>query len=142
MSNKGKNSQRETFIELRAEGHSYDSIAHTLGVSRQTLQNWSKDLRVEIENAKAFRLDAVKAKYKMLQVHRVEEFSLVLRKIRQELSRRDLSEVPTDRLLELFLKFNKESRVEDISLEITERASPYEDSLLDEDNWTKKRAMI
>ena len=40
----------------------------------------------------------------------------------------------TDRLLDLFLKFNKESRVEDISLEITERSSPYDDSLLDDDN--------
>ncbi len=138
----GKAQQQEKFVELRAEGQSYEAIAASVGVSRQTLQNWCKDLKVEIANAKAFRLDSVKAKYQLLQVHRVEQFSKVLINIREELSRRDLSEVSTERLLDLFLKFNKESRIEDLELELTERVTPFDDQILDEELWIKKRAMV
>ena len=51
----GRANAQDEFVSLRAEGRSYDQIAEILGVSRQCLQNWSKDLAVEIENAKAFK---------------------------------------------------------------------------------------
>lgn len=97
---------KEQFILLRAQGRSYESIAEELGVSRQTLQNWSQDLKKDLKNAKAFRLDALRAKYKMLESQKVESFGIMLAKIKEELSKRDLSEVPTHKLLDMFLKYH------------------------------------
>ncbi len=96
---------KERFIELRASGMSYEAIAEALGVSRQTLQTWSKTLQAEITNASAVRMDALRARYGLLQQHQVEAFGQLLEKIRTELDKRDLGEVPTHRLMEMFLRF-------------------------------------
>ncbi len=117
---------KETFVTLRAQGMSYDQIAGQLGVSRQSLQNWSRELKANLENAKAFHLDGIKAKYQMLQTHRVEQFSMMLQRLRDEVAKRDLSEVATDKLLELFIKFTKEARNEDIELHFTDESDPYD----------------
>ncbi len=40
-------SLKERFVELRAKGHSYSSIAKELKKSKQTIINWSKELQFE-----------------------------------------------------------------------------------------------
>jgi transposase len=117
---------KEKFIELRAQGMSYDQIAGQLDVSRQCLQNWSRELKADLENAKAFHLDGIKAKYQMLQAHRVEQFSMMLQRLRDEVAKRDLSEVATDKLLDLFIKFTKEARNEVIELQFTDESGPFD----------------
>ena len=75
MSTKGndqygnRSEAKERLIELRAQGLPYEAIASELGVSRQTLQGWSRDLRAEIESSKAIRIDALRAKFKLLWGH-------------------------------------------------------------------------
>lgn len=138
----GSTAAKDEFVNLRAEGRSYDEIAGILNVSRQCLQNWSRDLQNQLENTKAFHLDAIKAKYKMLQAHRVEEFSIMLHRLREEVAKRDLSDVPTDKLLDLFIKFTKEARNEDVELHFTEVQNPYDSSpMADTDMWNKRRPM-
>jgi transposase-like protein len=36
---------KRRFIELRAKGYSFDKIAKELGKAKQTLLDWSRDLR-------------------------------------------------------------------------------------------------
>jgi hypothetical protein len=103
---------KERFIELRAKGWSFDKIAKEIGKAKQTLIDWSKDLQDEIANRKALELEALYEKYYLLKESRLETFGGMLTKIKDEVERRDLSDVPTDKLLDLFLKYNSQVREE------------------------------
>lgn len=117
---------KEKFIELRAKGWSFDEIAKELGKAKQTLIDWSKELQDEIANRKALELEALYETYYLLKENRLQTFGGLLNKIKDEVLSRDISDVPTDKLLDLFLKYNsqiKEEIVEPIyktSLEIYE----------------------
>ena len=117
---------KERFIELRAKGWSFDRIAKELGKAKQTLIDWSKDLQDEIANLKALELEAIYESYYLLRENRLQTFGGLLNKIKDEVLNRDLSDVPTDKLLELLLKYNTQIREELIepiyktSTEITE----------------------
>lgn len=117
---------KERFIELRAKGWSFDKIAKETGKAKQTLIDWSKDLQDEIANRKALELEALYESYYLMRENRLQTFGVMLTKIKTEVERRDLSDVPTDKLLELLLKYSnqvKEEIVEPIyksSIEISE----------------------
>lgn len=118
--------QKERFIELRAKGWSFDRIAKELGRAKQTLIDWSKELQEEIANRKALELEALYEAYYLQKENRLQMFGVMLTKIKEEVESRNLSEVPTDKLLDLLLKYNnqvKEEMVEPIyksSQELTE----------------------
>jgi transcriptional regulator with XRE-family HTH domain len=117
---------KQRFIELRAKGWSFDKIAKELGKAKQTLIDWSKDLQDEIANLRALELEAIYESYYLLKENRLETFGGLLNKIKEEVLSRDLTDVPTDKLLDLFLKYNTQIKEEIIeptyktSLEITE----------------------
>ena len=103
---------KERFIELRAKGWSYDKIGKELGKAKQTLIDWSKELQDEIANLKALELEALYEKYYLLKETRLQTFGEMLTKIKTEVESRDLSDVPTDKLLELLLKYNSQVKEE------------------------------
>ena len=103
---------KERFIELRAKGWSFDKIAKELGKAKQTLIDWSKELQDEIANRKALELEALYEKHYLLKENRIETFGVLLRKLKDEVMSRDLSDVPTDKLLDLFLKYNSQVKEE------------------------------
>lgn len=105
---------KEGFIELRAKGWSFDKIAKELGKAKQTLIDWSKEYKEEIANLKALQLEALYEKYYLLKENRITTFGIMLIKIKEEIERRDLSDVPTDKLLDLLLKYNNQVREEAI----------------------------
>lgn len=93
--------QRDQFIELRAKGLSYADIAKEIGVAKQTICKWGKDFRIEVENAKTLLLDVIYQKYVIAKDKRIEAFGKRLDKVLAELDKRDLSNVPTDRLFKI-----------------------------------------
>lgn len=97
---------KERFIELRAKGWSFDKIAKELGKAKQTLIDWSKELQDEIANRKALELEALYESYYLLKENRLQTFGAMLSKIKKEVESRDFSDVPTEKLLELLLKYN------------------------------------
>lgn len=103
---------KEQFISLRARGWSFDKIAKKLGKSKQALIDWSKELQEEIANLKALELDALYSKYHLHREARLKAFGEMLDKITRELSKRDLSKVETERLLDLLLKYHTLAREE------------------------------
>ena len=103
---------KERFIELRAKGWSFDKIAKELGKAKQTLIDWSKDLQDEIANRKALELEALYESYYLLKENRLQTFGAMLTKIKEEIEGRNLSNVPTDKLLDLFLKYNSQVKEE------------------------------
>ena len=112
---------KERFIELRAKGMSFDKIAKEIGKAKQTLIDWSKELQDEIANRKALELEALYEKYYLLKENRLQTFGDMLTKIKKEIEQRDLSDVPTDKLLDLLLKY--ENQVKDEVVEPTYKSS-------------------
>jgi len=95
---------KKQFIELRGKGWAFGKIAEQLGISKQTAVTWSKEFHVEIANLRNMELDALQEKYKNTVEQRVKLFGRQLKRVAKELKSRDLSEVPTKDLCEMFLK--------------------------------------
>lgn len=98
---------KQDFIELRAQGHSFASIASQLGVSKQTLINWSKELQAEIANHKAIALEQLQQQYFMTRSARIEMLGELLAKARNEILTRDLADVATDKLATMIISLSK-----------------------------------
>ncbi len=97
---------KEKFILLRAQGASFDRIAKDLGKAKQTLVNWARELEDEIANAKAIELEALAEQFFLTKQKKIESLGRVLTGIKDEIEKRDLGEVPTDKLLDLFMKYH------------------------------------
>ena len=97
---------KQRFVELRAKGYSYDKIAKELKKAKQTLIDWGTELQEEIANLKAMELEELYNKYFLLKEHRIQTFGELLDKMKKEVTNRDLSEVPTGKLLELLIKYS------------------------------------
>jgi len=108
----GKNEVKERFVELRAAGLSYEAVSKELGVSRQTLINWSKGLALDIQNARGLRLDELSQKYIVSKEKRIEVFGKRLDAILAELDKRNLADLETEKLLTLALKYGEMLRTE------------------------------
>ena len=104
--------QKEKFIELRAKGYSFDKIAKELGRAKHTLIDWSKELEEEIANHKALELEALYEKYYLHKETRLQTFGELLGKIKKEIEKRNLSDVSTEKLLELYLKYQAQAKEE------------------------------
>jgi len=103
----GKNELKAQFIELRAKGWSYRKLARSLKVSKSTLSNWSIELEEEIASLKAMELEALAEQFYLLKEGRIRLLGGILKRIQKEALSRDLSGVPTDRLLELLLRYQE-----------------------------------
>ena len=89
----------DSFIELRAQGLSFDRISAELGVCRNTLIAWSRNHYREIHNLRELQLDAVAERCRINRAACMEQLSEDARRIREELAKRDFNEIPTTRLL-------------------------------------------
>ena len=124
---------KRRFIELRAKGYSFDKIAKELGKAKQTLLDWSRDLDQEIAQAKALELDSLYESYSLYKEARLKTLGEILSKLKKEVDKRDLTDLPTDRLLDLFLKYEgvvKANLVEPIFKSSREIEEEKEDRLL------------
>lgn len=97
---------KQRFVELRAEGWSFARIAAELGVSKPTLIAWSKELRADLANLRAVRLEALRESYGLTVQTRLEQLGETLKTLRAELSRRNLEALTPRELLELYLRFD------------------------------------
>lgn len=122
----GKQELKLEFIQLRAKGYSFSKIAKKLKVSKTTLANWNQELEQEIASAKAMELEALFESFYLLKEGRVKLLGGLVKKLQKEAESRDLSDLPTDKLLDLLLKYHaalKEEYVESRPLSDQEIAS-------------------
>ncbi|MDD2840556.1 MAG: helix-turn-helix domain containing protein [Rickettsiales bacterium] len=92
------------FIELRAKGHSFDCIAKELQKSKQTLINWSKEFEEEIANLKATELESLFESCFVMKEQRIKLVASNLKAIQEELEKRDLKDVSTEKLIDILMK--------------------------------------
>jgi DNA-binding XRE family transcriptional regulator len=97
--------KKQQFIELRAQGLSYDKIAQKLEVSKQTLINWSKDFELMIRNLKAIALETLQEEFCATKEKRIRIIGETLKAMKEEFSKRDLAKLPTEKLLDFLIKY-------------------------------------
>lgn len=121
---------KEKFIELRAFNEdSFDRCSETLGVSKPTLIKWERELYQHISSLKkASQTDLINNLYLNLE-NRLERLTEINERLFREIQGRDLSDVPTDKLLKQFFEGTK--RVADIAekLQPTEEDSNFDENL-------------
>jgi DNA-binding XRE family transcriptional regulator len=114
---------QQQFVELRAEGMSYDKIAKKLKVSKTTLIAWSREHEVDIDNLRTIAAEALQERYKVGQQHRLELWSEQLEMVRQELKTRGLGDIPTPKLIELLDTLSEKLKSEATSVRF--KSEPY-----------------
>jgi hypothetical protein len=95
---------KRKFIEYRARGMSFDKISEEMSLDISILVGWSQEFRREITNARALGLDTMQEEYCLTPEAQVEMWGQIVHRINQELASRDLSDVSTDKLLNMLAK--------------------------------------
>ncbi len=126
---------KEKFIELRSAGLSFDRISAELKISKQTLINWSKELKHELANHKSIAIDALCEKFYLQQQHRISVYGEQLERVRAELLKRDLATLPTEKLFDILMKLTSASRDELGNLEFHGEESEIDFSSIERCTW-------
>ena len=100
------------FIELRAKGYSLARCARLLRLSKSTLATWQQDLEAQIAGLKAIELEALQETFFLAKEARIRLLGEQVQALLEELRTRSLAEVPTDKLLDILLKFSQALREE------------------------------
>lgn len=95
---------KNKFVELRAKSYSFDKIAIELSVSKQTLINWSKELKLEIGNLRALEEQCLKEKYYLDHKGKIEAYGSIIKKAKEELDKRSFENIPTDKLIDIIVR--------------------------------------
>lgn len=95
---------RLKIVELRAQGYSLKKIADKLGIAKQTVVDTVKEMKEEVASLQAIQLDALYEAEKITTEARIKNLSTLLKKIQKEVESRDFSDVPTDKLVDLYIK--------------------------------------
>lgn len=122
--------QKEQFIELRAKEVPYEQIAKEIGVSKPTLLKWGKELEVEIGNRRSFEMESLQEKYHVSKKKRVEFYGKQLDRLYGELEKRDLAEIPTEKLFDMTMKTVASLKQEETEIRF-KRESTMDDTLAD-----------
>ena len=91
-------------LQLRAEGKSYATIAKETGVGKQTALDVCKKYRERVATLAALELDELYTQQRITSRDRIEALASLSRRVRNEIERRNLSTIPTEKLIELYLK--------------------------------------
>lgn len=99
-----KAEQQERFIELRAEGLSYDKLAAELGISKPTALKLGHDFEQEVKRLQFVHLEAMAEQYKLVKTARIEGLAKLLEQVDTALQSADFGKMAPDRLVLLKLK--------------------------------------
>jgi len=95
---------QDRFIELRARGQSYDTIAKTLNLSKHTLIDLGRRYADTIEHLRTQHLETLAEQFQLLQQQQLQWLGQQLITLQEELSHRPLTDIPTHRIYDMILK--------------------------------------
>jgi len=136
------NKDKEKFIELRAQGLSFDKISKQINISKPSLMRWEKEYESQIDELKFIELESLIEQYAMSKKQRIEKLGEYLKKIKDEIDKRNLDDIPTAKLFELhfsiFEKFKDE--IDGISCDSIEKELDlsYNDHYIPKYTWELK----
>lgn len=91
-------------VELRSKDYSIQRIAKKLDLSKQTIVDACREMKEEIASLRAVQLDALYEAEKITTEARIRNLSTLLGKMKKELDARSFSDVPTEKLVDLYIK--------------------------------------
>jgi len=103
---------KNEFVQLRAEGLSYDAIAERLHISKSTCSAWERELRAQIDQLKQERLNDLYQQYGMAKEARIRRLGDTVNRIGTALAGANLSALSPDKLLRYYLEYQKALREE------------------------------
>lgn len=120
----------DQFIELRSQGASYSQISKLLGVTKPTMIQWAREHNETINNLKAMDFADISEAHYLVKKKRVELLGGMLTRIKEELSKRDMAEIPTEKLLRYQMDCLSLLKQEEVNIafsqeEISPLASPF-----------------
>ena len=86
------------FIFVRSQGSSFNRIAVELNVSKPTLIKWSRQHQFDIANLRATETEALAERIFRPRHERWEVLARQLKRLEEEIEKRDLEEIPASRL--------------------------------------------
>lgn len=101
------NEMKRQFVEMRAEGKSYDVIAKELNISKSTCCSWERELESQISDLKREEMAELYQAYHMTKEARIRKLGDTLAQIDAALAVADLSEADPVRLLDFKLKYTE-----------------------------------
>lgn len=107
-----QNKTKLQVLGLRAEGLSFAKIAKETSLAKQTVVDIVKDNIDSISTLQGVAMEAFLDENRVNHKGRLEQLSVLHSRLREEIERRDLSEVPTDKLINLFLKTSDSLKAE------------------------------
>ncbi len=106
--------KREKFLELRGvQRKSFDVISKELGVSKQTLINWSVSHSHDLQNIRAAKYENLLKDLKLSRFERVKYYAELYNKLRDELDKRDLNNIATVKLYNLLTDLDEHITVQE-----------------------------
>lgn len=97
--------EQERFIQLRAQGMSFERISKELNISKPVLLKWSGELYDRVKEAQFFELENIVQKYGVMRRERFEVHSKLLSSALLELKERaensKLKTLSTEKLFQL-----------------------------------------
>lgn len=91
-------------IELRAEGVSYDKISKEVGIAKQTAVDIAREQLDSISTLQAIKMEAIFEAERVNAKGRIEQLAALHTRLREEIERRNLADLPTEKLISLFIK--------------------------------------
>ena len=91
-------------VELRSQGKSIATIAKETNLAKQTLVDTCKEMKEEIAALYAIQLDALYEAERIGVEQRIKNYSSLLGKLKEELDARTLADVPTEKLVDMYIK--------------------------------------
>jgi transcriptional regulator with XRE-family HTH domain len=109
--------EKARFIELRAQGLSYDKIAKEIGISKPTLIKYSIEFKSEIDNEEFLKYYDLIEKYKLTKKAKIEFLCKEIEKLKQALGARNYKNLATSDLFNLMKNYENELRKETQGIE-------------------------
>jgi len=126
------------FIFLRSQGWSFNRIQVELQISKPTLIKWSRQHQFEIANLRATETEALAERVFRQRHERWEVLGRQLKRLEEEIEKRDLEEIPASRLHAIAAQLRAEINREmgRVHFAETTRLIPHEEFVVDRHEWS------
>ena len=96
--------KKRRILELRARGLSYAKISEEVAVAKQTAIDICKAQEEAIATLQALELEELYETHRITKRERIAAHASLLSRIRTEIESRNLTDVPTEKLIDLYIK--------------------------------------
>lgn len=108
----GRFELKAEFVDLRAKGFSLSKIAKRLHLSKTTVSEWNSEFSETVARLRALELEAIQERFALQKEARLKALGGHLQAMERELAKRDMADVPTEKLLDYILKYHKQAQEE------------------------------